>query len=122
MPVENATNISELNPNWPDPNDRASQGDDHLRLLKQVLQSQFPDAPDEVDFTALLDRLDAIEARLDAIEAKRFVELDADDGITIAGKVTTTELVSGSITNSGNIQSVGRIRSAGDVMAFQVLA
>jgi hypothetical protein len=41
MTVESATYISQLNPAFPAAGDNISQGDDHLRLIKSVLQSQF---------------------------------------------------------------------------------
>lgn len=41
MPVESATYISQLNPSYPDGSDNISDGDNHARLLKNVLQSQF---------------------------------------------------------------------------------
>jgi len=43
MPTEQANVISALKTNWPTKADPKSQGDDHLRMLKQLLQSQFPD-------------------------------------------------------------------------------
>ena len=42
MTVENATLIGELDPTNPPGSDFFSQGDNHLVLLKSVLQSQFP--------------------------------------------------------------------------------
>lgn len=42
MPIEAATYISDLNPSFPTAGDPAGQGDDHLRLLKAVLQNTFP--------------------------------------------------------------------------------
>ena len=42
MPLENATTISQLDSTWPLGLDSASRGDDHLRLLKAVLKTQFP--------------------------------------------------------------------------------
>jgi len=44
MGLELATYISQLDKSWPLPADLTSQGDDHLRLLKKVLQAQFPGA------------------------------------------------------------------------------
>jgi len=41
MPVESASFISELNPSYPDGADNISDGDNHTRLLKNVLQYQF---------------------------------------------------------------------------------
>lgn len=47
MPVEQATYISDLQPDWPDGKDKESEGDDHLRMLKQTIQNTWPntDAP-----------------------------------------------------------------------------
>ena len=42
MTVESATYISQLNTTQPAASDNISEGDDHLRLIKNVLQSQFP--------------------------------------------------------------------------------
>ncbi|EOE0154418.1 hypothetical protein ACJ8S7_005071 [Klebsiella pneumoniae] len=42
MPLENATNISQLDDRYPLPSDPGSRGDDHLRLVKGVLKKQFP--------------------------------------------------------------------------------
>ncbi|MEK9896695.1 MAG: phage tail protein, partial [Burkholderiaceae bacterium] len=42
MTVESATYISQLNTSYPAASDDISEGDDHIRLIKSVLQSQFP--------------------------------------------------------------------------------
>ena len=42
MSIETATYISQLNPTLPSINDPKAEGDDHLRLMKSVLQNQFP--------------------------------------------------------------------------------
>lgn len=42
MPLENAGNISQLDARYPLPSDPGSRGDDHLRLIKDVLKKQFP--------------------------------------------------------------------------------
>ena len=42
MPLETAANIMELNPAWPLGGDGKDEGDDHLRLLKTVIQALFP--------------------------------------------------------------------------------
>jgi len=42
MTVESATYINQLAPANPATSDNISEGDDHLRLIKSVLQSQFP--------------------------------------------------------------------------------
>ena len=42
MPLESASGIWDLDPSWPLGTDSPSEGDDHLRLVKQVLQDTFP--------------------------------------------------------------------------------
>ena len=42
MPIENASVISDLNPSWPTGNDPKSGGDDHIRMLKVVMQALYP--------------------------------------------------------------------------------
>ena len=42
MPLESASFISQLNPSYPAATDPLEQGDDHLRLIKSVLQAAFP--------------------------------------------------------------------------------
>jgi hypothetical protein len=42
MPVEAATYISDFSPTLPGVSDLESEGDDHLRLIKLVLQNTFP--------------------------------------------------------------------------------
>lgn len=45
MPVENATYISQLNPDWPvGKSDFVSEGDDHFRTMKSALQNTIPNA------------------------------------------------------------------------------
>src|SRR5262245_35656254 len=44
MGVEVATFIADLQPSLPAPTDPKSQGDNHIRLIKQVLQNTFPGA------------------------------------------------------------------------------
>lgn len=42
MPIESGTTIQQLDNLWPLVSDFIQEGDDHLRLLKNVLKSQFP--------------------------------------------------------------------------------
>ena len=44
MGLEIATYITGLTPSWPPSGDPKNQGDDHIRLLKSVLQATFPNA------------------------------------------------------------------------------
>ena len=42
MTVVSATYVRQLNPAYPAASDNISEGDDHIRLVKTVLQAQFP--------------------------------------------------------------------------------
>ena len=42
MTVESASYISQLDPTYPTAGDPKSEGDNHLRLVKTVLKTQFP--------------------------------------------------------------------------------
>lgn len=42
MGIEAGTTLSQLRDDWPLVNDPVHRGDDHLRLIKQVLKAQFP--------------------------------------------------------------------------------
>ena len=52
MAVESATWIAQLNPTYPQSSDGLGQADDHLRLIKSVLQSTFPNLSAAVVRTA----------------------------------------------------------------------
>ena len=51
MPLETAQYIAGLNPNYPALGDTVSQGDDHMRLLKQVMVNTFPKLSGQVTKT-----------------------------------------------------------------------
>ena len=54
MPLESAAYIADLNPSFPVHGDSVGVGDSHIRLLKQVLQTTFPNLGDNpVTATAL---------------------------------------------------------------------
>ena len=52
MTVESATYIDDLNAALPAAGDNLSEGDDHLRLIKDVLQNSFPNISAQVTATA----------------------------------------------------------------------
>jgi microcystin-dependent protein len=51
MPLETGSYISDLDANNPSPTDVASQGDDHIRLIKSVLKNTFPNLNGAVSAT-----------------------------------------------------------------------
>lgn len=93
MGLETATTISGLEPSYPLSGDDTNRGDDHLRLIKAVLQAQFPGTLGNGYATAILadetelnylqgltsnaqDQFDALGVRVDALE----VALSAPSG------------------------------------------
>ena len=78
MPLELATNISELNQSWPLGEDSFKEGDDHLRLLKTVLKTTLPNidgaitgTPESLNY--LTDNQSALEAILDGSDTHRYI-------------------------------------------------
>lgn len=51
MPLESATFINSLDPSNPGASDNASQGDDHVRLIKSTLKTTFPNITGAVTLT-----------------------------------------------------------------------
>lgn len=51
MALESASYISGLNPAWPAGSDSYHQGDDHIRLIKSVLRTTFPNITGPVTAT-----------------------------------------------------------------------
>lgn len=75
MPLENATNIAQLDATWPLGLDSASRGDDHLRLLKAVLKAQFPGAAGNgfsKPITITEDQLNGLPEKVDGLANKWF--------------------------------------------------
>lgn len=77
MTVETATYISQLNPTYPAATDSKAEGDDHLRLLKDILKAQFP------NFTATA--VTATCAQLNSAATGSFTTVTATSNITING-------------------------------------
>ena len=68
MPLETATTIDQLNPNYPLGTDTISDADDHLRLIKSALKNTFPALTGSTNITSTsLDWYEANKAALEAI-------------------------------------------------------
>ena len=89
MGLETATFISQLDPLFPLGGDPINKGDDHIRLLKDVLQSQFPNLaavavnPTAVELNLLVGLL-ATAAELNIMDGALLstAELNTLNGIT----------------------------------------
>jgi len=128
MPIENATYISQLDPNNPQGNVRkVLEGDDELRQLKSVLQNTFPNAngainPTPAEFnilvgatitTAQLNRLGGLGGT-----ASRAVVTDSSGNLS-ESSVTSTELgyLSGATSNiQGQIDNILPSAASGNLL------
>lgn len=66
MPLENSNTIKGLDETWPSPDDPVDRGDDHIRLIKHVLKTMFPNM--ELALTAKIDFLNGLEAKIKTME------------------------------------------------------
>jgi hypothetical protein len=83
MGLETATFIAGLTPTWPIASEPKSQGDDHLRLIKSVLQATFPSATRALYFPK--GETSTTPLVLDATDQNNFITID-----TTAGNVAVT--------------------------------
>lgn len=77
MGLETATYVSDLAPSNPATGDLRAQGDDHLRLLKSVLQATFPNASKAFRFPTSI-----------AQKTANYTVAAADNGAVIPGSAT----------------------------------
>jgi hypothetical protein len=93
MPTEGATNISELDKNNPSSTAPAGEGDDHLRMIKDVLLASFP----ALDGLITNSGADQSAGNTDPPDAATFSKLFDD----VAGTVTAQFPVGGIIMWAG---------------------
>lgn len=96
MPLEAATYIDDLVVTNPAATDGSGQGDDHIRLIKSVLQATFPAITGAVTLTHT--EINTLETRADALEAAD-VALDARLDIVEAAYVKKD----GSVAMTGDL-------------------
>ena len=98
MGIENADYIDGLNASWPTKEDAISDGDNHIRMIKEVLQQTFPNA-------------DQPQANI--------VDPELSGGSIVhnnGGKWTETDKVS--VDGSGNVSAEGDITAKGNVLSL----
>lgn len=83
MGLESASFLSDLNSSWPLGSDNKTQGDDHLRLLKSILQATFPGA--DLPFYLSADRADVASATTTDIGAATTQYVNITGTTTITG-------------------------------------
>jgi len=112
MGLETGTNISDLNSSNPTTGDNASQGDDHLRLIKVALKTEFP------SFVSSTTGVVATQAELSVlgsvtagtVTASKSVVVDASskvdvwnvDNVTINGNTISTTDTNGDLLVAPN--------------------
>ena len=97
MGLESPTHIADLNQLWPLDADNVSQGDNHLRIIKEVLKTDFANinaavsaTPTQLDYTVV--------AVLGTVEASKAVTADASGNIDFNnGGMANVDIDSGSI-------------------------
>lgn len=92
MTVESATNFDELNASLPPGTDPVSEGDDHLRLLKNVIKLVFPSNDGPGSFPGM----DFFFRDLDARTATFTGQIQSNEQVAIG--LTTVNGVTGAIT------------------------
>ena len=112
MSLETGTNISDLVSANPTAADSASEGDDHLRLLKVVLQTEFPSfvasATGVVATQAELSKVGAVAdgiltaSKVVVVGASKEVDMWNVDNITIDGNTISTTNTNGDLVVSPN--------------------
>ena len=112
MGLETATYISELNSAWPLGGDPVNKGDDHTRLLKAVLQAQFPNltAAAITASAADLNKTTGIEAGAEVnptnAEIKTAYEANADtNAFTDADEAKLDGIYHGRVNSAGTVLS-----------------
>jgi hypothetical protein len=111
MGLESATYISQLTATNPTASDPVSQGDDHLRLIKSVLQSQFT--------TLGAAAVTTTAAELNLLDGVTSVTYTAGDGLDLTGQAFSTDLVSnGGLEIQSTELSVAQGISQYDVAQF----
>jgi hypothetical protein len=98
MGIENAEYIDQLNASWPTKEDAISDGDNHIRLIKKVLQQTFPGS-------------DQPQAQI--------IDPQLDEGSIVhnnGGKWTETTKMT--VDPSGNVSAEGDITAKGNVLSL----
>lgn len=80
MPVEAAGFVAELNASNPPSGDPVGQGDDHIRLLKDVLKATFPNASSAVYFPDIVASQTANFSILDQTDSGKVYPCNAQGG------------------------------------------
>lgn len=131
MALESSTFISGLNSSNPTAIDPRSQGDDHIRLLKAVLQATFPNASSAfyfptiiaakvADYTVVLPDDTEKTIPVDASAANRTITMPSSGFFEGSGiRVVKNEFSLGTVTISGNGKTINGLSSITLTKGFQ---
>ena len=112
MALESATYISELVDTNPVASDPVGQGDDHLKMIKTVLKTQFSGLSGTTAVTAS-------EAELNLLDGLTSLTYTAGDGLDLTGQSFSTDLLSnGGLEIQSTELSVSQGISQYDVAQF----
>lgn len=110
MPLETGTNIADLVPTNPTGSDDIKQGDDHIRLIKQVLKTSFPNFTEALVETPAI--LNGIGGRVTTIE-DAFLNKDGSVAMTGALNLGSNKIVGlAAPTASGDAATKGYVDGA----------
>lgn len=102
MTVETATYIDDLNDSNPASGDNLSEGDNHIRLLKTVLQNTFSGITGEVTATqAELNDVGDLRTDLTTAEGNIDTLADGGTGSTYNEKLDKQNVIAGTVDVSG---------------------
>lgn len=120
MGLESATHLDDLDETWPTGLDPTNKGDDHIRMLKDVLKRVFPGSGAN-GFSTPITASEAELNKMDGVTAST-AELNKTDGLT----ATTTELnYTDGVTSpiQAQIDSIDlsvKVNKSGDTMTGQL--
>ena len=104
MPVESATYINQLNPSYPDGTEPKSDGDNHIRLHKQVHVNSFPNVGGAVTVT---------HTELNSVPNRALKAGDTYTGThAFAGATAVTVPTVATADNSTNAASTAMVQAA----------
>ncbi len=90
MAVESATYVNQLNETLPTNTDPISEGDNHLRLIKQVLKNTFPNISGAVTVTESdINSVTSRATKVSGAVAGNFASLDASGDLQDSGKAAS---------------------------------
>lgn len=108
MGLETGSNISDLNSSNPTTADNASQGDDHLRLIKTVLKTEFP------SFVSSTTGVVATQAELSVLGSVTAGTVTASKGVVVDSNSAVDVWNVDNITLNGN--TISTSNTNGDLL------